>query len=83
MITLRPRQDRGEASKRLIEAEAELSLPRGEASASRHTTLEINNILQSFESYDQVLGNNMSADICKWNIEHRTKTMCTQINSLQ
>jgi len=33
-ITSRPRQDRGEASKRRGEAEAALLLPRGETSAS-------------------------------------------------
>jgi len=39
VITLRPRQDLGEASKRQGEADAALLLPRGEASASSHTSL--------------------------------------------
>jgi len=38
VITLRSRQDRGEASKRRGETETALLLPRGEASVSRHTS---------------------------------------------
>jgi len=36
---MRPRQDRGDTSQRRGEAEAALLLPRGEAFASRHTSL--------------------------------------------
>jgi len=39
IITLSPRQDRGEALKRRGEAEASLLSPPGEASASRHSSL--------------------------------------------
>jgi len=41
VITLRPRQDQGEASKRRGEAEAALLLPQGNASASSHTSLAL------------------------------------------